>query len=136
IGLAAPDSDRPVPADELAEPRKVDRLELRDVVEIARRQRTDDGDVDPMQMVDREHDAAFARHVLAAVRLGTSDEARRNSHIDATGRPEEISCSHAGWRRARTISSICSTTSSTWRVAVSISGAPAAGRLRAASLWW
>ena len=96
--------DRSVPADELAEPGKLSRLGLRDEVEVARRQRAEERDVDPVEVVDREHDASLARHALAPVGAGARDEARGQPHVEAAGRPDRsIRCAvtPAGGRRAR-----------------------------------
>ena len=97
IGLTAPHCDRAVRGDELPEGGEADRLELRDEVEVAGRERPDERDVDPVQVVDGENDASVARHALGPVQTRTRHEARGQAHVDAPGRPEEVAAGHAGW---------------------------------------
>ena len=67
VGLAAADGDRPEAADQLPEARDAVRLDLGQEVHRARRESAEHGRVDPVEVVEREHDAAGARHALDAV---------------------------------------------------------------------
>src|SRR5437763_1166901 len=67
-----------------------------------------------------ERDAAVQRHPVGAVRADGRDQSRREADRGAADRPHDIDSIHAGWRTARTISTICATTSSTSRFVVSI----------------
>src|SRR6266568_5905854 len=97
------------------------RLDLGEEVDVALTDPPDAGDVDPVEVVDCDHDAAAARNPLGAV----GPEARRDrrgeaEHWPAEG-PDEVFRFHAAGERSWTSAAIRSTTSSTSRLVVSIS---------------
>src|SRR5262249_9543242 len=134
VRLAAPDEDRAVPMQEPADRCELRHLGLGHELDVAGRQRADERDVDPVEVVDRVAEAAGARDAVAAVRPGARRNARRDAHVPAAERPGELLAGQdAASERLRISASICATTSSTSRFVVSISSASAAGCMRARS---
>ena len=125
IRFAAADGDRSEAADQLAEPRHAMRLDLREEVDGPRRGGAHHGRVDPVEVVEGEHDAAGARDPLDAVGAQWDEEPGERLEGDAADRPHGVDpvhrgSVHAGAAYVRTSCSIRATTSSTARSVVSI----------------
>src|SRR6185312_8156596 len=110
-------------------------LGLRHEVDVAGRRDPHDRDVEPVEVVDRQHGAARARETVRAVHALARRQPRRHAEIDAPEPPGEIAVmglvAHGllayAVARARTSSSMRVTTSSTSRSVVSICWASPAG---------
>src|SRR4029453_1738938 len=111
--------DRAEGPDQLAEPGDAMRLDLRDEVHRARGEQADDRWVDPVEVVEREHDAARLRDAFRAVVAERDEQPDQRADRVAADRPDGVDAGH-GVRCAATISSIRATTSSTARSVVSI----------------
>ena len=77
VGLAAAHGERPVGADQLAEPGQLDELGLRDEDDPARADGAEHGDVDAGEVVHGEDGAALARDALACRMTRECDEQPR-----------------------------------------------------------
>src|SRR3954468_9048255 len=105
-------------------------LVLGEEVEVPLTRPADAGDVDPAEMVEREHDAAAARDPVGAVRAEPGCERTRSPENRPAEEPGDVLGRLHAAERSRTSDSIRSTTSSTSRLVVSISIASGAGCMR------